>query len=86
MVYLFQRPESMQRAWDKARRDMRPGTWMVSLEFDVQGGARVCPYRDRRWSTGCGCTACRSSELGYGWRLPGPNPLAFPAQRECLSA
>lgn len=39
MVYLFQRPESMQRAWDKARRDMRPGTWMVSLEFDVQGAS-----------------------------------------------
>ena len=41
MVYLFQRPESMQRAWDKARRDMRPGTWLVSLEFEVQG---VTPF------------------------------------------
>lgn len=37
MVYLFQRPESMTRAWDKARADMRPGTWLASLEFPVAG-------------------------------------------------
>jgi hypothetical protein len=33
MVYLFQRPESMPRAVAKARSEMRPGTWLVSLEF-----------------------------------------------------
>ncbi|RTL30365.1 MAG: class I SAM-dependent methyltransferase [Burkholderiales bacterium] len=40
LVYLFQRPETMPRAWDKALREMRPGTWLVSLEFaasDKQG-------------------------------------------------
>jgi hypothetical protein len=35
LVYLFQRPESMARAWDKARSEMRPGAWLVSLEFPV---------------------------------------------------
>jgi SAM-dependent methyltransferase len=33
LVYLFQRPESLPRALDKARREMRPGSWLVSLEF-----------------------------------------------------
>lgn len=37
MVYLFQRPESMARAWDKARAEMRPGSWLVSLDFPVPG-------------------------------------------------
>lgn len=35
LVYLFQRPESMARAWHKARSEMAPGAWMVSLEFEV---------------------------------------------------
>lgn len=35
LVYLFQRPESMARAWDKACRELRPGRWLVSLEFRV---------------------------------------------------
>ena len=39
IVYLFQRPESMARAWDKARRELRPGSWMASLEFEVAGQA-----------------------------------------------
>lgn len=39
MVYLFQRPESMVRAWEKALREMRPGSWLVSLEFQVPGVA-----------------------------------------------
>ncbi len=37
VVYLFQRPESMARAWSKAGDEMRPGTWLVSLEFTVPG-------------------------------------------------
>ena len=37
LVYLFQRPESMARAWDKAQRELRPGAWLVSLEFAVPG-------------------------------------------------
>lgn len=37
MVYLFQRPESMPRAHAKAVQQMRPGTWLASLEFEVPG-------------------------------------------------
>ena len=37
IVYAFQRPESMQRAAEKARRELRPGAWLVSLEFEVPG-------------------------------------------------
>lgn len=39
LVYLFQRPESMARAMDKARREMPPGAWLASLEFAVPGVA-----------------------------------------------
>ena len=37
LVYLFQRPESMARAAAKARAELRPGAWFVSLEFEVPG-------------------------------------------------
>ena len=37
LVYLFQRPESMERAWRKACQEQRPGSWLVSLEFPVPG-------------------------------------------------
>jgi len=37
LVYIFQRPESMNRAAEKALAEMRPGSWLVSLEFDVPG-------------------------------------------------
>lgn len=39
LVYLFQRPESMARAWAKATAEMAPGGWLVSLEFTVPGVA-----------------------------------------------
>ncbi len=35
LVYLFQRPESMPRAVAKAAAEMRPGAWLVSLEFEA---------------------------------------------------
>jgi hypothetical protein len=35
LVYLFQRPESMPRATAKALHEMRPGSWLVSLEFEA---------------------------------------------------
>lgn len=41
LVYLFQRPETMARAWAKAQAQMRPGCWLVSLEFEVPGVAPV---------------------------------------------
>lgn len=37
LVYLFQRPESMPRAIDKARAELKPGAWLVSLEFEAVG-------------------------------------------------
>lgn len=39
MVYLFQRPESMERAITKARAEMVAGGWLVSLEFEAVGHA-----------------------------------------------
>ena len=35
MVYLFQRPESMPRAWQQAQAQLKPGAWLASLEFAV---------------------------------------------------
>jgi len=46
LVYLFQRPESMPAALAKAARELRPGGWLVSLEFEVPGArphARIEP-------------------------------------------
>lgn len=37
MVYLFQRPESMARAVEKAAAELAPGAWLVSLEFPALG-------------------------------------------------
>jgi SAM-dependent methyltransferase len=37
LVYLFQRPESMPRAIEKARAELKPGAWLVSLEFEAAG-------------------------------------------------
>jgi len=35
MVYLFQRPETMPRAVEKAKAEMKSGAWLVSLEFEA---------------------------------------------------
>ena len=37
LVYLFQRPESMARAWAKACAELAPGAWLLSLDFAVPG-------------------------------------------------
>ncbi|KQP11982.1 hypothetical protein [Pseudorhodoferax sp. Leaf267] len=36
MVYMFQRPESMDRAAAKAEAELQPGAWLVSLEFEAR--------------------------------------------------
>jgi hypothetical protein len=41
LVYLFQRPETMPRAVAKARAEMSPGSWLVSMEFEARD---ACPY------------------------------------------
>jgi hypothetical protein len=45
MVYLFQRPESMPRATTKALNQLRPGAWLVSLEFEAAGLIPAAAYR-----------------------------------------
>jgi len=37
MVYVFQRPESMERVWTQATLELAPGAWLVSLDFEVPG-------------------------------------------------
>ncbi len=37
LVYLFQRPESMPQALQKARAELAPGAWLVSLDFPLPG-------------------------------------------------
>lgn len=61
VVYLFQRPESMARAWAKARAEMPAGSWLVSLEFPVPG---VEPRR--RLDAGHGRPL-------WLYRMPGPS-------------
>ena len=65
LVYLFQRPESMGRAFDKARRELGPGGWLVSLEFAVPGQAPVAcldgPGRRPLWIYRPGARDARST-------------------------
>lgn len=53
LIYLFQRPESMARAWRKAQDELKVGSWMVSLEFEVPGQAAsrrlICPDGRPLW-------------------------------------
>lgn len=53
MVYLFQRPETMPRAVHKAQRELRPGCWLASLEFEAEGllakAVNECPDGRRVW-------------------------------------
>jgi len=41
MVYLFQRPESMAQAQRKAAIEMRPGSWLLSLDFPMPARAAL---------------------------------------------
>ncbi|MFL6665376.1 MAG: class I SAM-dependent methyltransferase [Rhizobacter sp.] len=53
LVYVFQRPESMARAAQKAARELKDGAWLASLEFPVPGLAPthtlVCADGRRVW-------------------------------------
>ena len=49
MVYLFQRPESMPRAVTKAAKELRPGAFMVSLDFEA---AQLVPLASYKASDG----------------------------------
>jgi SAM-dependent methyltransferase len=45
MVYLFQRPESMGRAISKAHAELRPGAWLVSLEFEATSAQPLASWQ-----------------------------------------
>jgi hypothetical protein len=45
MVYLFQRPESMPRAVEKAAAQLQAGAWLVSLEFEALQLKPTAQYR-----------------------------------------
>lgn len=45
LVYVFQRPESMPRVWDKACAELGPGAWLVSLDFAVPGVGPVASWQ-----------------------------------------
>ncbi len=45
MVYLFQRPESMPRAVEKAAAELKPGAWLASLEFESAALAPTVVHR-----------------------------------------
>ena len=53
LVYLFQRPESLPRAVDKAACELRPGAWLASLEFEAVAlqpqAVHDCPDGRRVW-------------------------------------
>jgi SAM-dependent methyltransferase len=53
IVYAYLSPVPMGRLWDKARREMRPGSLLVSNTFAVPGIAPACtlPVGDRIRST-----------------------------------
>jgi hypothetical protein len=61
VVYLFQRPESMARAWAKARAELAPGAWLLSLDFAVPGVeptlALQRPGRQTVWAYRVGAAA-----------------------------
>lgn len=47
MVYIFQRPESMGPAAAKAKAELAPGAWLVSLEFEATALEPVAVLRNR---------------------------------------
>lgn len=58
LVYLFQRPESMPRAVAKATRELRPGAYLASLEFEA---ATLLPQ---------GVLACADGRKVWVYRAP----------------
>ena len=91
VVYLFQRPETMPRAAEKARREMRPGTWLVSLEFPVpdwtahatlapDGGRTVWVYRlpQAAYPAGQGTAAATTGPKGADRRSLPPTSASTP--------
>ena len=70
LVYVFQRPESMARVFAKARRELGPQGWLVSLEFAVPGQEPLAcllgPGRRPVWIYRPGTPSPRSTTGGRG--------------------
>jgi SAM-dependent methyltransferase len=45
LVYVFQRPESMPRVWAKARAELAPTAWLLSLDFAVPEARPVASWQ-----------------------------------------
>jgi SAM-dependent methyltransferase len=73
LVYVFQRPESMARVFDKARRELSPTGWLVSLEFPVpEQTPWAClkgPGRRPLWVYR---PAASPAAAGHAGSIPGP--------------
>jgi SAM-dependent methyltransferase len=61
LVYLFQRPESMDRALAKARTEMAAGAWLVSLEFEAAAAKADAVLKSR------------DGRPVWLYRMPGPH-------------
>lgn len=70
LVYVFQRPESMPDLWVKAQREMQPGTWFVSLDFDVPGQTATEIVQANRGRT------------LRAWRIHGPSSQCVTAKAD----
>ena len=84
LVYLFQRPESMARAWDKARAELAPGAWLLSLDFAVPGVAPTLllqrPGRQALWAYRLELAATSAQPVAVVADIPGNKP-AHPGRR-----
>ena len=74
LVYLFQRPESMARAVDKARREMRPGAFLVSLDFEAP---QLKPVAVLHSAAGRSVWVYCPSVIEPGRRLARPRPAGL---------
>ena len=80
LVYVFQRPESMVRAWAKARAELAPGAWLLSLDFAVPGVAPTLalqrPGHQAVWAyriDGAAQSAAAAADNCHiQWAQPGP--------------
>jgi SAM-dependent methyltransferase len=58
VVFAYLSPAAMLALWEKAHREMRPGTLLLSLEFDIPGHAPDLTLQPRQ-----------DGKILYGWRL-----------------
>jgi hypothetical protein len=81
LIYVFQRPETMQRLWEKATRELSPGKWVLSFQFPVPGRAPDWSAQNHRgqWIFAYQTRPTESSEKE-------PMLEKCPSQNDCLAA